>query len=107
MRQIHPIRDLSEDLQSLGLTEDNLFLKQSEVPVLKMNLFSSLRTEDKLPGGKADNSSDDSFDPEELKMGIKHEMEHTNDEEIATEIAKDHLSEDPRYYSKLSSCNID
>ena len=37
----------------------------------------------------------------ELKKGIKVEMEHTDDEGKAKEIAMDHLFEDPHYYSKL------
>jgi hypothetical protein len=28
-------------------------------------------------------------------------MEHTSDPKLAAEIAKDHLTEDPRYYEKL------
>jgi hypothetical protein len=43
----------------------------------------------------------------ELKKGIKVEMEHTNDSEIAKGIAKDHLYEDPDYYTKLEKCQID
>jgi hypothetical protein len=38
---------------------------------------------------------------EQLKMGLKVEMEHTNDKDKAKEIALDHLWEDPSYYSKL------
>jgi len=34
-------------------------------------------------------------------MGIKVEMEHTRNRRLAREIAMDHLSEDPRYYTKL------
>jgi hypothetical protein len=37
----------------------------------------------------------------QLKMGLKVEMEHTDDRDLAMKIAKDHLVEDPRYYSKL------
>jgi hypothetical protein len=37
----------------------------------------------------------------QFNMGIKVEMEHTNDKEMAKEIALDHLWEDPFYYSKL------
>ena len=37
----------------------------------------------------------------QLKKGIKVEMEHTNDESIAKEISMDHLFEDPNYYTKL------
>lgn len=37
----------------------------------------------------------------QLNNGIKVEMEHTNSKKIATEIALDHLYEDPKYYTKL------
>jgi len=37
----------------------------------------------------------------ELKIGIKKEMEHTDDKRIAKAIAMDHLYEDPKYYIKL------
>lgn len=37
----------------------------------------------------------------ELKMGIKVEQEHTSNEDIAREIALDHLMERPDYYTKL------
>lgn len=37
----------------------------------------------------------------QLKKGIEVEMEHTTDELVAMEIAKDHLAEDPIYYDKL------
>jgi len=36
-----------------------------------------------------------------LKWGMDVEMEHTNDKEVAREIAMDHLTEDPIYYKKL------
>jgi len=38
---------------------------------------------------------------DELVMGIKTEMEHTDKSEYARAIALDHLYEDPRYYTKL------
>jgi len=47
------------------------------------------------------------FDEKELEMGIKVEMEHTNDKDLAERIAKDHLTEIPGtgnndgYYSLL------
>ena len=41
------------------------------------------------------------YDETELKIGIETELEHTNDKEVATIIAKQHLAEDPKYYSKL------
>ena len=38
----------------------------------------------------------------QLQMGMKVEMEHTNDKKIAREVAMDHLYENPKYYSKLT-----
>jgi hypothetical protein len=38
---------------------------------------------------------------QQLSMGIKVEMEHTNDKSKAKEVAMDHLYEDPKYYTKL------
>jgi hypothetical protein len=41
------------------------------------------------------------FLKKQLEMGMKVEMEHTDSEEKAKEIAMDHLWEDPSYYIKL------
>jgi hypothetical protein len=60
-----------------------------------------LKQSEKIKGGLADKRPDSDFDAEQLKIGIKVEMEHTKDPDIAKEIAKDHLSEDPNYYKKL------
>jgi hypothetical protein len=43
----------------------------------------------------------------ELEMGIKIEMEHTDDKDKAKEIAMDHLWENPSYYSKLKKSDIE
>jgi predicted proteasome-type protease len=37
----------------------------------------------------------------ELEMGMKVELEHTEDEDMTRKIAMDHLAEDPMYYTKL------
>jgi 8-oxo-dGTP pyrophosphatase MutT (NUDIX family) len=55
---------------------------------------------DLLPGGKADNVPDQEFSPKELAIGAADEHEHTNNDQVAREIAKDHLQEDPQYYKK-------
>lgn len=39
----------------------------------------------------------------EFQKGIKVEKEHTTDNNIASEIARDHLMEDPKYYTKLAT----
>jgi len=40
-------------------------------------------------------------DPQELMAGINHELEHTDDVEIAMKISLDHLYEHKNYYSAL------
>lgn len=56
---------------------------------------------DLLPGGVGDDTTDADVDATELAKGQKHELEHTNDLNIATEIARDHLTEDSKYYTNL------
>lgn len=54
-----------------------------------------------IPGGHAESRTPADFCSKALGKGLKHEMEHTTDPKIATEIAMDHLTEDPDYYDKL------
>ena len=61
----------------------------------------------KLTGGVGDKAKLSDFDPEQVKLGMKAEMEHTNDRGVATEIVVDHLSEDPNYYSKLQKAGLE
>ena len=56
---------------------------------------------DQLHGGNADHISDQEFSASALAEGAKHEHEHTDNDQIAKEIAKDHLQESPSYYEKL------
>lgn len=65
----------------------------------------------KLKGGLSDNMSLEDIATKhkvsvqditnEFTKGVKVEMEHTNNKNLAKEIAMDHLFEDPKYYSKL------
>ena len=55
---------------------------------------------DLLPGGAADNMPDSRFSKKELSRGAADEHEHTDNDQIAKEIAKDHLQKDPAYYEK-------
>ena len=48
----------------------------------------------------------DKFGAEALEKGIKHEMEHTENEQVAKEIAKDHLTESADYYDKLEEMKL-
>jgi hypothetical protein len=56
---------------------------------------------DKIKGGLADGKSDSKYPKDQLKAGIKVEMEHTDDPAKAKEIAKDHLEEGKDYYTRL------
>jgi hypothetical protein len=68
--------------------------------------------EEKLEGGIADSKSleeiakkhgvDVKILTKQFNKGVKVEMEHTDNKQIAKEIAMDHISEDPKYYDKLS-----
>jgi hypothetical protein len=60
----------------------------------------------KLPGGVGDRTPTDQIDTNQLSIGIQVEMEHTNDLGVAQEIAMDHLTEDPKYYSKLVAAGL-
>jgi len=62
--------------------------------------------EDLMAGGKGDELSPSQIDQEELEKGIKVEMEHTHDADLAKEIAMDHLAEDPHYYSHLKQAGM-
>jgi len=75
------------------------------------NLVSKYLIEYKLPGGYADGLTEEQIAEihdvsieqikNQLEKGIKIEYEHTDDEEIAREIAMDHLYELPDYYDRL------
>lgn len=67
----------------------------------EMAMEKTIKKEDKIPGGLAQGKKPEDFDQEKLKEGIKVEMEHTSDSKVASEIAMDHLTEDPNYYIKL------
>ena len=93
-------------------------MKRNYIKEVNETLLESLN-EDILPGGQADGKPDSDFNSEELKLGVNHELEHIDAEEIsksknidiekakkfaldmASEIAKDHLIENPKYYSEL------
>ena len=84
--------------------------------VTKKQLRFIKEQQEKIKGGLADNMTlkdiakkhkvkmEDLY--KEFKMGVKVEFEHTKDKDKAKEIAKDHLYENPKYYSKLISAGL-
>jgi len=78
----------------------------TEAPQQYAQNYDKLKKEKKasfdwLEGGRADHAKDEEFSEEALAEGAAHEREHTKTPSIASEIAKDHLKEDPDYYKKL------
>lgn len=82
-----------------------------------MILGQMLKKEDKQAGGKADKATPESVAKKhgvsvdqinkEIEMGIKVELEHTDDKELAREISLDHLMEMPDYYTRLKKMEKD
>jgi hypothetical protein len=68
--------------------------------------YNRLAAKDKIPGGLSDGEPDSNFDSEELDKGEEVEQEHTGDKSLAKEIAKDHLKEDGKYYTKLDKAGL-
>lgn len=52
-------------------------------------------------GKSNENNATVSINEDQLKKGIEIEKEHTSNKDIATKIAKDHLSEFSNYYTAL------
>lgn len=77
--------------------------KAYEVPDIIFSDINKSEHKDKIPGGLSDKKKPSDFDKAKLTEGVKVEMEHTSDRAIATEIAMDHLTEDPNYYQKLKT----
>lgn len=66
-----------------------------------MKIIFSKNYKDKIPGGLADNKIPQDFDKNSLQKGINIQKQHTSDDNIAKQIAMDHLTEDKNYYQKL------
>ena len=78
----------------------------NNMKTIKTASFEKLTEKDLIPGGLADNKPSSSFNKKELSKGKKVEKEHTGREDLAQEIAKDHLTEDPHYYTKLDKAGL-
>ena len=83
------------------------YREQQPKPLGEVGSKTTFSKGEELKGGKGDNRPDSDFDPEQLKAGIKVELEHTSDRSKAEEIAKDHLTESPDYYKKLKVMEAD
>ena len=94
---VHPIHDDSGNFKMTHTASDAiLFAKQRE----SYNAHERFVREALwLDGTYMEESG---IDAKELAMGIKHEMEHTDDPEIAKKYATDHLEKFSDYYTVLA-----
>jgi len=102
----------TEKDSNIGMAQRDLAKKWASIHATIKGPVKPFR-EDTIPGGlakgmtlndiaKKHNVSVDTI-VKDLKKGMKVEMEHTTDVNVAKEIAFDHLYEDPKYYDKLST----
>lgn len=68
--------------------------------------FDNRKWRDRLHGGKADDKTPDNFDPDDVAIGTAVEREHSSNPDEATEIAIDHIIENPEYYDQLIASGI-
>lgn len=95
---------IEEDEQGSPFTEEKYRYRVAGKRILKRAGRGEVGydvPEDVIPGGLAAGRPDSDFDPNALLKGTEVEREQTEDPDMAREIAKDHLTEDPDYYEKL------
>ena len=84
-------------LDTFAISDDNF--EKIEAYVFELATIASQF----LKGGRFNElgKKKEDFDPEQIKMGIEIEKEHSPNLEMAERIALDHLSEIPDYYNRL------
>lgn len=100
-----------DEIKNIFKQKNDLEAVEAKVDELRQRIgLDKIATkDDKINGGFGDGQPDKNYDPEQLNKGIEVELEHTDDPQIAKEIAKDHLQESKdfkngkggKYYNKL------
>jgi len=99
-----PGQDASGMIPNSGKPKDIKHIRADTMTHMDLKLEKDEKEwKDQIPGGLSDNKTPKDFPKPALKQGKKIESEHTSDKKIATEIAMDHLTEDPKYYKKLET----
>ena len=93
----------SEDGKDIPLPPELLLVKSTISNLIDFIKAPIIKSEKQILNlvGRHRSSPESKFDAKELKMGIDVEKEHSDDPNVAVEIAKDHLAEIPDYYSRL------
>lgn len=84
----------------MGKKED-AFRKRLEKAIRDVIAEMNLSTVNLYGKADKDDLKATEVDPHELKLGMEVEMEHTVDRKVAKQIALDHLTEIPDYYTRL------
>lgn len=92
---ITKLYDLRDKLHSQELTVETMYKQKLDKPTLNVRDLMKMH-----------NVSLDHI-LTQLVQGINVESEHTSNEDLAREIALDHLKEDPNYYSKLKKAELE
>jgi hypothetical protein len=92
---------IEPDFDAMGMEQDDGMSLEPQGDEIEQLSQEKEETGDMLAGGLADDKVAGEFDPEQLAMGLKVEMEHTDNPMVALEIAMDHLMEIPDYYTHL------
>ncbi len=88
-------------LEKAGIWVKDGKVAKADVEKVKNLLSESFK--EQIPGGLSSGKDPREFDQEQLLMGVNVEVEHTKNVLMAMEIAMDHLSEVPDYYTKLKA----
>lgn len=91
--------DISDDNMHSWAEKNKLNIHAVEAEVYKLAIkYNNILHEGKGPEAK---KTWKDVGPDQLQMGIKVEMEHTGDPELARKISVDHLTEFGNYYTAL------
>lgn len=118
LKQAYPDAEDSEDqdkynpsiINKVAIKNNDVsFIGKKKTKGKSIDTFSN-RNKDEETEGQSTLSqsgvSEGDINDGELEVGIEVEMEHTDDRKEAEKIAKDHISEDPKYYSKLYKAGL-
>ena len=105
------VRKFWQAARRMGVGDElqDKFFKEGPQQYIEHKKRKEKTAEDLVAGGKADNKPDSSFPKDQIRKGMKVEREHTTNPQLAKEIAKDHLTENRKYYDHLKTMetNID
>jgi hypothetical protein len=98
----NPIPAIEPDFGKMGLEpqNDDGMSHEPEGDEIEQIAQDKEEAGEMIPGGNGEGKSPSEFSPDQILMGMKVEMEHSDDPMYALEITMDHLAEDPEYYTE-------